>query len=518
MKIKKTSKTMGRKSYVLLLVLILSMLLPINSLASVDWSLFDTWETKPDTNNYGFGAKAVTVGDNIYLFGGYRQETSTTRFEVYNLTTNTWTDKPAMPYDARYHGVEEVDGKIYVFGGQKTDVAVTDEMYCYDIKTDSWSTKAKMLKPNRSFASGVIDGKIYVAGGWNGEYSNSLEMYDPKTDTWTRLADMPTKRSSLSGTSSNGKLYTFGGWNSSAEKYLNVVEVYDPKTNKWETKTNMPTARISMAVAEYQENIYVIGGDNEDRTLGDIVECYDTIADKWVRLSNAPTARYNSAVAVKDSSIYVIDGSLGGTPYKKTEMYHAPNRAYISCLIANRDKTTRDIERARFELNKLEESPAKQSMQELIDNIKPVDLESSNLKSSSSMSDIYIKSKNNLSVSLDTNVVSFEDVDGTEDSEMLKAIGIHVQSSLPYSLEVSMPTNIKNKENTISVNKALLSIRESSQVSYKTFENNTDYLMLLDNQPAGVLNKHYVDIKLNAGIINKADIYKTTLQFKITQK
>ncbi|HWC73262.1 MAG TPA: kelch repeat-containing protein, partial [Gemmatimonadales bacterium] len=52
---------------------------------------------------------------------------------------------------------------------------------------DCWSVKATLLEAVTSAAAGTINGKLYVFGGQrsNGTTSSSLEQYDPATNTWT---------------------------------------------------------------------------------------------------------------------------------------------------------------------------------------------------------------------------------------------------------------------------------------------------------------------------------------------
>lgn len=515
------NKISKRKIYFILMILFYLVFSNTNlAYASEDWSKFNTWETKADTNKFAFGAKSVAVGSKIYSFGGYTLEQSTPRFEIYDTITDTWTVQPDMPYDTRHQGCAAVDGNIYVFGGQRTNLAYTNEMYCYNIETQTWTQKAPMLEAKRSFSETTINGKIYVAGGYgdNG-FLDTLDCYDPKTDSWTRLKNMPTKRSSHSGIECNGKFYVFGGWNNitGSSKYIPTVEAYNPVTNSWEKKADMLMPKGAFIAESHEGYIYIIGGKNEEIGAIDIVDCYSTYSDKWITLEPMPTARYNFNMAKVDNKIYVSNGSVGSNPYKTTEAYTIPNQAYLSFAFANKYKTMSDIERARYQLNKLENSNIKSRMQELLNDIVPVDMPTIPKKNTTTMTDIYIKPVNSLEVSIDTNSISFKDFDGTESMEKINAFNINVTSSLPYSVEVSMPTNITNDANVI-VDKDLISIKESSSDTYQTFNNSTDYIILADNQSAGTTNNHNIDIRLNPKVLPQMSVYKTVLKFKIQQK
>ena len=52
----------------------------------------------------------------------------------------------------------------------------------------------------------------------------------------------------------------------------------------------------------------------------------------------------------------------------------------------------------------------------------------------------------------------------------------------------------------------------------KTFTAINTPLNLLDNQVAGKINTHGIDLILRKDIIHKADVYKTTIRFEVNQK
>ena len=139
-------------------------------------------------------------------------------------------------------------------------------------------------------------------------------------------------------------------------------------------------------------------------------------------------------------------------------------------------------------------------------------------KTVTSNADLYIKSKNTLSLSLDTNSVRFEDFSGIEDVKINNAVELAVSSSLHYQVKAILPTGITNadKSNILSTN--ILNIKSSLDSSYKTFTSIGDELIVVDSQPAGSKNLYNIDIMLKGGLLSKADVYKTTIKFEVEQK
>ena len=140
-------------------------------------------------------------------------------------------------------------------------------------------------------------------------------------------------------------------------------------------------------------------------------------------------------------------------------------------------------------------------------------------KSSTANIDIYIKLENMLSLSLDTNSVTFDNFNGTEDLIKENAVNLTINSSLPYKVDAYLASEIQNTNKDKTMDKEILNIKANSLADYKTF---TDVaitpITLLDDQEAGKDKSHGIDIKLKGGLSYERDTYKTTIKFVATQK
>lgn len=177
-----------------------------------------------------------------------------------------------------------------------------------------------------------------------------------------------------------------------------------------------------------------------------------------------------------------------------------------------------DISTARQKVGILPESIHKVKLNERIDAIVPVGDGGLIPQSATANIDVYIKSENSLSVSLSTNSVTFEDFGGTEDLEKTNAIRLTVDSSLPYEVSASLPTEIQNSKKDKTMDKSILNIKANSELDYKTFPDINTKVSLLDSQIAGNDKIHDIDLKLKGGIAHEKDNYKTTIKFEVAQK
>ena len=389
---------------------------------------------------------------------------------------------------------------------------------------DTWTTGlANMPTARKSLASVAINGKIYCIGGWSNSYTNIVEVYDLATDSWETKTSMPTNRSAFAIEVVDGKIYCIGGQKSGSPSTTNVVEVYDPVTDSWETKTPMPSKRDNLTSVAIDGKIYCIGGYNGSSRL-DKVEVYDPATDSWETRTSMPTSRMDFGSAEIDGKIYCIGGATkpSSSAYiNNVEVYTArmtpEDEARNAVDNAEQTKDSTDIEYARDLVNKLSESSIKDELQDRLDSIFPNNLQL-DLKTITSNVDIYIKSENILSMSLDTNSIAFNEFSGVEDMEKVNAVNISINSSLPYELNAYLPTEIYNTDKSNAMDKSILNIKENSELNYQTFGNTTDKILLKDNCSAGNDLVHGIDLKLKGSISHKKDVYKATIKFEAQQK
>ena len=194
------------------------------------------------------------------------------------------------------------------------------------------------------------------------------------------------------------------------------------------------------------------------------------------------------------------------------------NKATEAVELAKTVPTIENLSRARMWLNLVKECSLKDQLQEEVNNI--VNIEDTQLSRKTALNnlDIYIKSENMLSVSLNTNSITFDNYSGVEDVEKLNAIGITISSSLPYSLNVYMPTEITNANNSETLPIETLNIKESSKVMYQKFNDTTNKIVLKDDCGDGNGMLHKIDLKISTNLAHQADVYKTVLKFEVQQK
>lgn len=229
----------------------------------------DTWtpRTRMPTPRSGFGV--AVCQDKIYCIGGYTSGWETGINEVYDPSTDTWETRTSMPTSRTQVVANEVDGKIYVMAGytfpHPSFPTLCNKTEVYDPTTDSWTEKAQM--PNyqgiamSDDVSAVVDNKIYVFGCSQREFNTLFtQIYDPETDTWSSGTIMPTEIYHASGAATTGEF---------APKRIHIMgetehQIYDPETDSWSNGTSMPTPRRSLGLAVINDTLFAIGGSVGD--------------------------------------------------------------------------------------------------------------------------------------------------------------------------------------------------------------------------------------------------------------
>jgi len=189
------------------------------------------------------------VKRDIACLGGRVWITEQTSSQVYNISTDTWTEFPSIPgaptVDYNQFVAHE-DGQLYALGGRAGDSRF-QTAYAYDPSTATWTQKSSMSHDHENFGAASTGGYIYVAGGYNHAV---VERFDPTNNAWETLSSLPAANFGHKLAALGGYIYSVGGgeWNAaSAASYR-----YDETTDTWITMASMSTGRYLVAVASFE--------------------------------------------------------------------------------------------------------------------------------------------------------------------------------------------------------------------------------------------------------------------------
>lgn len=212
------------------------------------------------------------INGTLYAVGGVDSSyTVVPTNEAYDPKTDTWTEKAPM-LSPRHHATSEVvDGKLYVIGGRLKGDGVESTLReallsynnneYYDPNQNIWTDLKPMPTNRSSMSSAQVDGNIYVFGGQS-RVKSVTDEYVFGGQSKIKSPNVPSGLERLfAGQPANG---TFA-----------INEKYNTKTDIWLTEPSMPTARLGSDSVALGDRIYVIGGKPSlGRTVTNVVEIY----------------------------------------------------------------------------------------------------------------------------------------------------------------------------------------------------------------------------------------------------
>jgi len=250
----------------------------------------------------------ANLNNTLLVCGGYDRGECLRTVELYDPSSNRWSQLPSMREARGRFDITVIDGKVYAVGGcNGTTELATAEVYSSD------NCKWMALPPLELARSNVgvcdLGGKVYVVGGWNGQCGmKQCNAFDPVENKWMDIAPLNFGRYQAAVTARLGKLYAVGGcdaWNC-----LNTVEVYDPETDSWDFLPPMNTARRGCGVTFYQNKLFVVGGSDGCQALC-TTEVYDFETNTWSPGPSMTSCRANTSLAVVDDKLFAVGGFSG---------------------------------------------------------------------------------------------------------------------------------------------------------------------------------------------------------------
>jgi N-acetylneuraminic acid mutarotase len=269
------------------------------------------WATTPPMPDARQEVGVVAVEGRLYVIGGLDNGgQASSRVDVFDSRLNEWRPVPPIPIAVHHTMVGAVGHKIFVAGGYSNPgFTAHAQTYEFDPDLSAWTRKADMPSARGAGAAATYNGRLYVFGGErNGVSVTDVASYDPIADSWISHAPMLTPRNHIGAAEVRGKIYVVGG------RPLNLAnnEMFDPVSETWTVKRPMPTGRSGLAAAAVGSYVYVFGGEgNFASPLGTFREneAYDVDADEWFTAQAMPLPRHGIGAGVIGNRVHIPAGS-----------------------------------------------------------------------------------------------------------------------------------------------------------------------------------------------------------------
>mgnify|MGYP000037857770 CR=1 FL=1 len=305
-------------------------------------SFSQNWIDKNEDENYlkRHECAFVQSGNRFIMFGGREQAK---RLDIFDYTTNKWSQGAPAPLEFNHFQATEYDGLIWVIGAFKTNnfpnEVPAENVYIYNPALNFWIKGPKIPLAMKRGGAGLIikNNKFYlVAGntmGHNGGFTKRFDLYDPLVNKWKQLIDAPRERDNFTVAIIDNKLYAASGRKSGGmggvfAPIIKEVDVYDFATSLWstlESSQNIPTARAGASVVNYNDELFVIGGEGESAGPAfKKVEAYNPSTNSWSTKTDLNFPRHGTQAIVSGKGIFIAGGSpnQGGGRQHNMEVYN----------------------------------------------------------------------------------------------------------------------------------------------------------------------------------------------------
>lgn len=254
---------------------------------------------------------SAAYGKKIYVMGGEDKERNVVlkSLEAFDTEKQTWSH--ISDYPGEIDGIcnatmLEVDGKLYVFGGQTgrgTSAKTISQVYSYDIKTNEWMKMADMSEGRTGLVATACDGKIYAfakAGS-----TERVDVYDPSEDKWTNSIIKADTSINIQAQTIDGRIFVL------REKGKQMYwEEYIPETGEYDNEGDLCTiANADQYISGTVVNgkVYMVNANRTDKVL-----CYDVYQNIWSELSQLNLKKKESQIQSVGEKLYSIGGYANG--------------------------------------------------------------------------------------------------------------------------------------------------------------------------------------------------------------
>ena len=241
----------------------------------------------------------VSLGECLYLFGGFVENKRVNEFYRFDTTTCKWSalvDSNLAPkhFPTTTTGSRTSPGSSHLI-----------------------ATYGQTPSPRHSHSMTTGLGSLWLFGGFDGMYKNDLYEFKVETLTWTRIMAqgiVPRSRYRSSLSYANNALYLFAGHDGHLHMNdLHIFNIIDRVWTKCNSTSGTPAPRDSHIAAVHEQSLLVFGGSSGGCANNDFVEFCMT-KKKWSPVAHrgmVPKSRFCHVGVVHEAALYIFGGYDG---------------------------------------------------------------------------------------------------------------------------------------------------------------------------------------------------------------
>lgn len=284
------------------------------------------------------GLVSASVNNKILFAGGMVTGAYSSRVDIYDIVTNTWSTAELTRPERQGMTVATVGNKVmFAGGGDNDNGSTTTRVDIYDASNNTWST-AELSQGREYFAAATLGNKVFFAGGRTWETSpsgfstwatsNVVDIFDNSTSTWT-TATLSESRSDLSATAIGNKIYFAGGFLGQFQQFPSkALDIFDATTNSWST-SRLLEEKAAHSDISAGNKIFWAGGIFSNNGLGPWPSNHVEIRDISTGLTSFACLipKVGARAVIKGDDIIFFQGNMDNGMVSGTEfdIYNIPS-------------------------------------------------------------------------------------------------------------------------------------------------------------------------------------------------
>jgi hypothetical protein len=208
------------------------------------------WTTLPRLPEPVRAAAGATRDREFLVLGGTTPEGGGRQVFAYDVATKRWREAPPLPRVLYNHSAVTVGDRVYVLGGYDTEGAELRNVYVLD--GARWRTSAPLPRPVHAFGAVVFRGEIWVIGGRRGEQKlREVWIFNPATNRWRPGPMLPKPMELLGAAVVGDEIHAV---------WEQTYQIYDAKTGRWRDGPPPLVPRHALSLFHLDGALYAVGG------------------------------------------------------------------------------------------------------------------------------------------------------------------------------------------------------------------------------------------------------------------
>jgi hypothetical protein len=210
----------------------------------------ETWETLRRLPEPVRAAAGASRAGEFLVLGGTMPDGGGRQVFVYDPQRDRWREGPPLPRVLYNHSAVTVGDRVFVLGGY--DTAAQELRSVYVLEGTRWRALAPLPRPVHAFGAVVFRGEIWVIGGRRGETKlREVWVFDPERGRWRRGPSLAKPMELLGATVVGDEIHAV---------WERTYQIYDAGTNRWREGPPPLVPRHALSLFHLGGTLYAVGG------------------------------------------------------------------------------------------------------------------------------------------------------------------------------------------------------------------------------------------------------------------